>query len=281
MAGNRSVDLTGRRFGRLTVLQLTEKRVNQSVVWLCRCDCGTELTVTTGELLSGHKKSCGCLKMTPKAEDITGMRSGTVIALERTEQQRRGCYLWRCKCDCGKELLVEPYKIRNGIIKSCGCQRHTKLIKDLTGMKFGKLTALERLDEKSGSSYVWRCKCDCGNETKVSANALLKGGTKSCGCGKIEAIKETIRKYGTIVDHEHFVDGTSIERIKSTYKLRSDNKSGYTGVYRRGNRYVAMITFKQKAYYLGSYEQIEDAVQARHQAEGMLFEPFLMRCSDT
>ena len=123
--------------------------------------------------------------------------------------------------------MVEPYKIRSGIIKSCGCQRHTKLIKDLTGMKFGKLTALERLDEKSGSSYVWRCKCDCRNETKVSANALLKGGTKSCGCGKIEAAQETIQKYGSIVDHQHFVDGTSIERIKSTYKLRLDNKSGY------------------------------------------------------
>lgn len=322
------VDLAGKRFGSLTVLELTEKRINQNAVWLCRCDCGNlcevsypqlvrgivndcgcespdrdltgrrfgkltvteamvrsryrctcdcgnELTVTAHELLSDHKKSCGCLKMNPKAEDITGMRSGMVIALERTDQKRRNCYLWRCKCDCGNELLLEAYKIRNGIIQSCGCQRHVRLIKDLTGMKFGKLTALERLDEKIGTSYAWRCICECGNETKVSANALLRGGTKSCGCGKIEAVKENIRKYGGVVDYQHFVDGTCVEKIESSYKLRSNNTSGYTGVQIRGDRYVALITFKKKVYYLGSYTRIEDAVKARKRAEGMLFEPFL------
>ena len=142
-------------------------------------------------------------------------------------------------------------------------------------MRFGRLTALERLEEKIGSNYAWRCRCDCGKETKVSTNALLKGGTKSCGCGKIDAVKESIRKYGTVVDHQHFVDGTCVERIESTQKLRSDNKSGYTGVQIRGTRYVAMITFKRKAYYLGSFENIDDAVHIRQQAEGLLFEPFL------
>lgn len=329
MAGSRLVDLTGKHFGKLTVMSLTEKRINKSAVWLCRCDCGNlleessprltrsiitncgcenppppdligrrfgkltvmeatsrsqyrcrcdcgkELDVTAHELLSGHKKSCGCLKTTPKANDITGMRSGMVIALERTNQKRRNNYLWRCKCDCGNEILVEAYKIRNGLIQSCGCQRHVKLIKDLTGMKFGNLTALERLDEKIGSSYAWRCRCDCGNETKVSANALLKGGTKSCGCGKIEALKRNIQKYGGVVDRQHFIDGTCVERIEASAKLRSDNTSGYTGVQIRGDRYIALITFKRKVYYLGSYKQIEDAVKARQQAEGMLFEPFL------
>lgn len=167
------------------------------------------------------------------------------------------------------------HKIRNGIIQSCGCQRHVKLIKNLTGMKFGKLTALERLDEKIGSSYAWRCVCDCGKETKVSANALLKGGTKSCGCGKIEAVKESIQRYGTVADHQHFVDGTCVERIKSTYKLRVDNKSGHTGIQIRGTRYVAMIAFKQQTYYLGTFERLEDALQVRKKAEKMLFEPFL------
>jgi len=328
MAGNRLVDITGRIFGKLTVAELTEKRINQSAVWLCRCecgnlcevsyprlirgivtdcgcgnpdqdltgrrfgrltvlkktshsrylckcDCGNEHSVTSGELLSGHKKSCGCLKTMSKADDITGMRSGSVVAIERTDQKRRSCYLWRCQCDCGNELLVEAYKIRNGIIQSCGCQRHVKLIKNLTGMKFGKLTALERLDEKIGSSYAWRCVCDCGKETKVSANALLKGGTKSCGCGKIEAVKESIQRYGTVADHQHFVDGTCVERIKSTYKLRVDNKSGHTGIQIRGTRYVAMIAFKQQTYYLGTFERLEDALQVRKKAEKMLFEPFL------
>lgn len=145
----------------------------------------------------------------------------------------------------------------------------------MTDKKFGKLTAIERLDEKMGSSFAWRCVCDCGNETKVSANALLCGRTKSCGCGKIEAVKKTIQKHGRVVEHQHFWDGTCVERIEATKNLRSDNTSGYTGVQIRGSKYVAMITFKKKVYYLGTYVRIEDAVRARQEAELVLFKPFL------
>ena len=54
------IDLTGQRFGRLTVLRYykTEKK---KVYWLCRCDCGNELAVYGGTLRNGRTKSCGCL----------------------------------------------------------------------------------------------------------------------------------------------------------------------------------------------------------------------------
>lgn len=270
MIRNIQADLAGKTFGKLTVLEETSP-----ARYRCRCDCGNELSITKSELLSGHKRSCGCLKTAPKAGDITGMRSGTVTAIEKTALKRRGSSLWRCRCDCGKELMAEPYKILHGKIKSCGCKRHQKQIRDLTGLRFGKLVPLERLEEKIGSSYAWRCRCDCGNETTVSASRLLRGGTKSCGCGKVEAIKETIRRHGTVADHQHFIDGTCVERILAAYKLRADNSSGYTGIQLRKGRYVAMITFKQKVYYLGSFERLEDALSVRKKAEKMLFEPFL------
>ena len=61
--GHHRVDLTGNRYGRLTVLKPTEKRdYKGSVYWKCRCDCGKEIEATQGVLVSGKKKSCGCLK---------------------------------------------------------------------------------------------------------------------------------------------------------------------------------------------------------------------------
>jgi len=62
------IDLTGRRFGRLTVLSgLDKNRWNQRV-WLCRCDCGAESRVATATLKCGNTRSCGCLKSSARAE---------------------------------------------------------------------------------------------------------------------------------------------------------------------------------------------------------------------
>lgn len=59
-------DLTGLRFGRLTVYERTDDYVTpkgkHEVRWLCICDCGTETKVTTRYLKEGAIKSCGCLR---------------------------------------------------------------------------------------------------------------------------------------------------------------------------------------------------------------------------
>lgn len=176
--------LTGRRFGRLTVIE--QKPDHQ---YLCRCDCGKTVTLKDTLLLKKFYTSCGCARGESRKRDITGWRSGKVVALEPTEEKRRGVVLWKCQCDCGKEFLTEGYKISGGIIESCGCERNLHKSKDLTNQRFGKLTAIRRLDKKIGTSYAWLCRCDCGNLTEVSTNALKKGGTRSCGCGKAEALK--------------------------------------------------------------------------------------------
>lgn len=50
---------------------------------------------------------------------------------------------------------------------------------DLTGMKFGRLTVIERAENKNA---CWRCKCDCGNEVVVNGDNLRSQHTLSCGC---------------------------------------------------------------------------------------------------
>ena len=55
--------------------------------------------------------------------------------------------------------------------------------KDLTGQRFGKLTAVHATDKRADQgSLVWLCRCDCGNEKEVSSKRLLRGKVRSCGC---------------------------------------------------------------------------------------------------
>ena len=57
------IDLTGRRFGRLLVMQATSKRSSQGdIYWKCVCDCGKSVVVNGKSLRSSGQKSCGCLQ---------------------------------------------------------------------------------------------------------------------------------------------------------------------------------------------------------------------------
>lgn len=68
----RLIDLTGKRFGRLLVVERTEGvegRTNAR--WLCRCDCGNETKVLGTTLRRGESQSCGCLRREQKVEQLT------------------------------------------------------------------------------------------------------------------------------------------------------------------------------------------------------------------
>jgi len=54
--------------------------------------------------------------------------------------------------------------------------------KDLTGKKFGRLTATKIVGKSKSGNFNWLCKCDCGNIKEVIGSGLKNGHTKSCGC---------------------------------------------------------------------------------------------------
>lgn len=58
---SKMIDLTGRKFNRLTVLRRVENNKYGEAMWLCECDCGKKATVRGSSLRSGGVKSCGCL----------------------------------------------------------------------------------------------------------------------------------------------------------------------------------------------------------------------------
>lgn len=117
---------------------------------------------------------------------MTGRRIGrlTVISLTETPKDKRGRW-WLCKCDCGNMKVVSKAALcANPPTKSCGCLFWDKMAlraKDISGRKFGSLTALE-VSHKNKSGNYWLCKCDCGKTTMVRISHLLDGSIKSCGC---------------------------------------------------------------------------------------------------
>lgn len=132
-------DLTGQRFERLTVVRRDSPEGARNVRWQCLCDCGEYTVVTTGNLLNGSVKSCGCLRREPQRvgrypieklrRNLTGQRFGKllVIGLANIKSAKARCYVyWECKCDCGTVLAVRSTSLTGGRAKSCGCARHKK-----------------------------------------------------------------------------------------------------------------------------------------------------------
>ena len=142
-------------------------------------------------------------------------------------------------------------------------------VKNLTGQRFGKLAVIEPSKKRYRGNFVWLCECDCGNKIKVQSNNLVSGSTKSCGCLR----KELTAKRSA--ESEHWVNGTNVYFL--TQKIRKNNTSGHKGVYwdKKRKKWLAGITFKGKKHNLGGFEDIQDAINARKEAEEIYFKPIL------
>lgn len=164
----RYIDLTGQRFGRWAVLNITDKRTkNRTIIWHCKCDCGNEKDVDGYTLKSGQSKSCGCLQKELAAEkcrqgriDLTGQRFGKLIALYPIYSGAKNKHtVWHCKCDCGNECDIDMGNLRSGKSQSCGCtqsKQEEEIIKLLTknNILFQYQYRIEDLAEKEFDFYV-------------------------------------------------------------------------------------------------------------------------------
>lgn len=113
-------DLTGRRFGRLYVIERAGSNKKGRALWKCKCDCGN-IKITDGtHLLTGDTVSCGCKQKEGNAQDLSGKRYGRLTVIKRAEN-RGEKVAWVCKCDCGKDTIVTTDLLKSGRTKSCGC----------------------------------------------------------------------------------------------------------------------------------------------------------------
>lgn len=128
-----------------------------------------------------------------KLIDLTGKKFGRLTVIEKDNNRitKSGSY-WKCQCDCGKIKSVKSSSLRRGEIESCGCLRNERTYESneknrdhLEGLRFGKLTVIERDLTKPKGIVYWNCLCDCGNSISVRGQDLKRkdgNQTISCGC---------------------------------------------------------------------------------------------------
>lgn len=83
-------DLKGQTFGRLTVAG-PHRRIGDKTAWPCRCECGAEVEVRSGDLTSGKAKSCGCFRRERASEERTTHGLGKPPEYNVWHKMRRRC----------------------------------------------------------------------------------------------------------------------------------------------------------------------------------------------
>lgn len=116
-------DLTGMRFGRLTVIKQNGRDKYGNVKWLCKCDCGNYCTVIGSSLLRKNRytKSCGCLRK-EGTNDLQGKIFGKLTVIEKTDKRDKGGHVyWICQCECGNTVIINSNDLIKNNTLSCGC----------------------------------------------------------------------------------------------------------------------------------------------------------------
>lgn len=196
-------NLTGKQFGRLTVLEedfdyVYEHNIkNKSTrYWKCQCSCGKIKSIAQTSLIKNVTQSCGCLSRELSSQrskqDLTGMIFNRLTVIKEAPKKVNNTHsIWHCLCRCGNECDVASDKLLSGNTQSCGCLALENLkqgrgicctAKDISGQKFGLLTAIRPTDDRYFGSIVWLCQCECGNYINIPQNHLVNNNTQSCGC---------------------------------------------------------------------------------------------------
>lgn len=84
------IDITGQRFGRLTVIGFDKQDEFRQYMWLCKCDCGNVVSIRGYSLRSGNTQSCGCIQKETnlKLRQTHGMTKTRIYNIWQSMKQR-------------------------------------------------------------------------------------------------------------------------------------------------------------------------------------------------
>lgn len=197
---------------------------------------------------------------------MIGIKYGKLTVIEEAEKVTKALR-YKCKCDCGNFYVVTGGDLRNGHTKSCGCWK--KEFKKTHGMS-------ETSEYTIWEGIIQRC-------TNPNSNAYKHyGGRGITVCErwlKFENFFEDIGKKpkGLTIERKNNELGYFKENCCwDTYlvqtrnqRIRKDNSTGVRGVskIKHQNKYQVEINANHKRFYIGRFNTIQQAKEARQQAE--------------
>lgn len=147
--------------------------------------------------------------MSGNYKDLTGVRHNHLTGIRVTRKGGNKEY-WLFKCDCGEEIeVLKRYVLYNDVTR---CRKCAGRIGDITGKKWGKLTAVSVV-----KGNHWLFKCDCGNTQEFPASAVMREHTVQCHECKLKMLKRNSTK--------HNKTDTRLHRIWRAMKSRCNNKN--------------------------------------------------------
>lgn len=214
-------DLTGQKFGKLTVIKRTTNSKWNETRWICKCECGKETITTYGKLAYNHKKSCGCIlkEVVSKTHSKHKLRKDRLYNIWAKMKQR--CYNTNNKSyknygGRGIKICKEWLEEENGFINfykwaiNNGYKEHLE--------KFGsKNTTIDRIDV-NGNYEPNNCRWATQREQSLNrrSNVFISynGETKTIS----EWVEKTNLTYSSI--KHRLKRGWSIERTLTTPLLK-------------------------------------------------------------
>lgn len=227
--------------------------------------------------------------------NLVGQRFGRIVVLERADDEidkKSGKHKtrWLCQCDCGNQKNIRGASLTSGKVRSCGCL-HKEISKKLGQKNKGKCyyTTIYDLDScEYGIGYTSKNepfyfdKEDYPLIKDISWNISKAGYVVGQYNGKpikmSRLIMNVLDNPNVIVDH--IIPETKNDNRKKNLRITTqanntrnrricnNNTSGVTGVYKvNDNKYYAYIRMNGKQKYLGAFNNINDAKEARRKAE--------------
>lgn len=123
---SRTIDMTGKKLGKLLVIRRAESSAEGKALWLYQCDCGSEPVTISGQRLrakEGPTRSCGCLvkeSINARKDNLKGQIFDALTAIEFVPGKGKGKISqgrilahWKCRCICGEIVKVKPQVLKD------------------------------------------------------------------------------------------------------------------------------------------------------------------------
>jgi|SRR3990167_4621239 len=211
---SKRLNLTGRKFGRLVVLDKVD--YSNRTHWLCECKCGIKKFIPLTSLMSGHSRSCGCLKAEiDHTKLVTHGRSNTFLYTKWELMQRR---------------LRTKHLKKNRCYKNISCEwpSFESFYKDMNRKflnhvkKFGvKDTSLDRIDNTKNYSKE-NCRWVTLREQGQNTSKVIWVKYKNKKYNLAELCEITGLKYRTLLGR--VTHNWSIEKIINTKAYKGRNQ---------------------------------------------------------